>query len=562
MVGEEVGCVCGGLIGEGEWGRFGGMKLVVRLLLYGLCVGLLSGCVRKVETEADAAVRAQVLLVGNGDEPRTLDPHLATGTIENKVITALMEGLTAYHERVDMTAMPGVAERWEANEDNTRWTFYLRETARWSNGDPVTAHDFLYAWKRILTAALGAEYAEQLYYLKGAEAYHSGKVADFAEVGCRAIDAHTLELELVGPVPYLPLVLTHYSWFPVHPPTIEKFGGPALRSSEWTKAGNFVGNGAFVLTQWEVNEIIKVEANPHYWDAGVVRLKGIHFLPIQQGGVEETAFEAGRVHMTNTVLSDKIDYWRTRQPEALRMEPFLGTYYYSLNLRRKPLDDVRVRQALSLAIDRELITGQVTKGGQTPATGFTPPGLTYPVLDVIRYDPDRARALLAEAGFAGGKGFSNLTILYNTLEDHRKIAETIQQMWKRELGISVNLMNQEWGVYLNSQNQRNFDIARAGWIGDYPDPMAFVGLWTSTNGNNRTGWGNERYDALVDEAKRTGDEARRMLLLREAEQIFLQELPTIPLYFYSRNYLLDPRVQNWHPKALDNRPWKAIWLRE
>ncbi len=518
-----------------------------------------SGCSKDRLSVADKAVQDRILIVGNSADPQTLDPHLAQGLLEEKVITALMEGLTAYHLSDDNQVEPGVAERWESNPDATRWTFYLRKDAKWSNGDPVTAHDFIYSWKRVLSPELGAEYAELLYYLKGGREYHSGQLTDFSQVGCRALDAHTLSVELVGPTPYFHLVLVHFAWFPVHPPTIEKFGGPASRASQWTRPENFVGNGAFQLAEWSVNQVVRVTANPNYWDKASVRLNEIRFLPIADASQEDVAFAGGRLHITYGLLPEKLPYWQSARPEIVRMEPQLGIFYFMLNTEAPPLNDPRVRKALSLSIDRPLITNNVTRGGQIPAYGFTPPGLNgYPSLEILRYDPDAARKLMAEAGFPAGKGFPSCAILYNSSDLNRKIAEAIQEMWRKELGIEIKLTNQDWTSYLSARTQRNYTIARASWFGDYPDPITFISLWTSTNGNNQTGWANPQFDSLLKSARQEANPDKRLALLREAESLFLNELPGIPVFYFSKNYLIDSRVENWNPKALDGRLWKKI----
>lgn len=538
------------------------MKIVFALMLTLVASLLLGGC-SKSERPADGAVRDQILLLGNGSEPKGLDPHIVTGVTENKIISALIEGLIAYHPTDDNEPEPGVAESWSAHDNYSRWVFRLRPDARWSNGDPVTASDFVYSWRRILTPALGAEYADMLHILEGAEAFHRGQTDDFSTVGVKAVDGQTLEVRLVGPTPYFLGMLKHYSWYPVHPPTIERFGGIAQRGSQWTRPGNYVGNGPFVLAEWALNKVIRVTRNPLYWDSERVRLKEIRFFPIENVTTEETAFRNGQLHVTNSLKSDKIPWYRDNRPDILHIGPYLGTYFYRLNVTRGPLGDARVRLALNLALDRQLIVDTVTLGGQRPAFGYTPDGMRgYSPPQPLSYDPERARALLAEAGFPGGKGFPTFSILFNTLEDHRKIAEAVQQMWRRHLGINVTLTNQEWKVYIDSQVKMDYDLSRAGWIGDYMDPITFLSMWTTNNGNNNTGWTNREFDDLIRRAQRSGSVEEHFSLLHKAETIFMEELPVVPLYWYTRTYLLDPRVQGWHPKLLDNRPYKYIYLED
>lgn len=528
-------------------------------LLLLAALSFLCACSKNRLSVADKAVQDRILIIGNSADPQTLDPHLAQGLLEEKIITALFEGLTTYHSTDDNQGEPGVAERWESNPDATRWTFYLRKDAKWSNGDPVTAHDFIYSWKRVLSPELGAEYAALLYYLKNGREYHSGEITDFSQVGCHAVDDHTISVELIGPIHYFHLVLVHYAWFPVHPPTIEKFGGPFNRASQWTRPENFVGNGPFTLTEWTVNNVVRVSANPHYWDKSTVRLKEIRFLPIADAAQEDVAFAGGQLHITYGIVPEKLPYWQSKQPEAVRMEPQLGIFYFMINTEQTPLNDPRIRKALSLAIDRRLITENVTRGGQLPAYGFTPPGLSgYPPLESLHYDPNTARKFLAEAGFPSGKGFPPCSILYNSSDFNRKIAEAIQEMWRKELGIEIQLTNQDWTSYLNARNQRNYTIARASWFGDYPDPITFISLWSSTNGNNQTGWANSLFDSLLNAARMEPNPKKRLSLLREAESLFLEELPGIPVFYFSKNYLIDSRVDGWFAKALDGRPWKRI----
>lgn len=531
-------------------------KLLIALALAGAVAACNSG-----PPETEKAAREGILLFGNGTEPKGLDPHIVTGVPENHIISALLEGLVAYHPTDDLQSSPGMAERWEHNADFTRWTFYLRD-AQWSNGDPVTAQDFVYSWQRALSPALGNEYAPMLYVIRNAEKFNTGEISDFGQVGVKALDAKTLQVDLEGSTSYFPLMLQHYSFFPVNPRAVEEHGGMTDRQSGWSTLDNFVGNGPFRLKKWVTNQVLEVERNPAYWDAKTVKLKGIRFFPIDNAAAEETMFRNNRLHLTSTVFPDKIPVFRENMPEKLQIDPYLGNYFYRLNVTRKPLDDKRVRRALALALDKKLIVEKVTKGGQAPATGFVPQGIQgYEASEAVQFRPDEARRLLAEAGYPGGKGFPNIEIMINTSEAHRKIAEAVQELWRRELGINVGIYNQEWKVYLDNQSNLNYDISRSGWIADYVHPSTFIDMFTTGNGNNDTGWSNPQYDRLVEAARYAGSEDERIDLMQRAEAILLEEMPVIPIYWYTRVYLKDPRVQGWYPKLLDNHPYKHVSLK-
>lgn len=531
-------------------------KLLIALALAGAVAACNSG-----PPETEKAAREGILLFGNGTEPKGLDPHIVTGVPENHIISALLEGLVAYHPTDDLQSSPGMAERWEHNADFTRWTFYLRD-AQWSNGDPVTAQDFVYSWQRALSPALGNEYAPMLYVIRNAEKFNTGEISDFGQVGVKALDAKTLQVDLEGSTSYFPLMLQHYSFFPVNPRAVEEHGGMTDRQSGWSTLDNFVGNGPFRLKKWVTNQVLEVERNPAYWDAKTVKLNGIRFFPIDNAAAEETMFRNNRLHLTSTVFPDKIPVFRENMPEKLQIDPYLGNYFYRLNVTRKPLDDKRVRRALALALDKKLIVEKVTKGGQAPATGFVPQGIQgYEASEAVQFRPDEARRLLAEAGYPGGKGFPNIEIMINTSEAHRKIAEAVQELWRRELGINVGIYNQEWKVYLDNQSNLNYDISRSGWIADYVHPSTFIDMFTTGNGNNDTGWSNPQYDRLVEAARYAGSEDERIDLMQRAEAILLEEMPVIPIYWYTRVYLKDPRVQGWYPKLLDNHPYKHVSLK-
>jgi oligopeptide transport system substrate-binding protein len=508
----------------------------------------------------EPAAAPQVLVLGNGAEPKGLDPHLVTGVAEHAILSALLEGLAAENPR-DLTPVPGAAESWDVSPSGLTYTFRLRGDGRWSNGDPVRASDFVYSFRRMLSPALAAEYAYMLYPLNGAKAFNSGELADFAEVGAAAPDERTLVLTLEHPTPYFLQLLSHTSWLPVHPPTIEKFGRIDQRNTPWTRPENWVGNGPFALDRWEINRQLSVRRNPHYWDAGRVRLDGIRFLPIDSADTEERAFREGKVHITQSVPLHRIGAYRREHPEQIRFDPYLGTYFYRFNTRAKPLQDARVRRALALGLERRQLTEHILKGGQEPAFCYTPPntgGYTSPAR--FEYGLEEARRLLAEAGFPQGKGFPPLELLYNTSEQHRTLAEAVQQMWKTGLGVDVQLVNQEWKVYLDTVRRGDYQIARGSWIGDYNDPNTFLDMWVTDGGNNRTGWSNPEYDRLIDQAARETDPARRFGLFGQAEGMLLEEMPIAPVYFYVRTMLIQPSVRGWFPTLLDHHPYKYVSL--
>jgi oligopeptide transport system substrate-binding protein len=540
--------------------------LLAALLMVGGLVWLGAGRATATRTAysltLQEANKNKILLLTVGSEPRTLDPQEAQGVTEHHIIMAMIEGLVAPSIDDQSKVVPGMADRWEHNEDYSVWTFHIGEDRKWSNGDPVTAQDFVFSYKRMLTSSFGAQYSENLFILKGAEDYYRGKITDFDQVGVKALDPHTLRIELVGPTPYLLSLVQHDSWLPVNPKAILSFGNIDTRDSKWTRAENYIANGPFKMKSWRPNDVIEVVRNPLYWDAANVKLNGINFFSIENLNTAERAFQAGQLHKTDQVPLDKVPYYRRTRPELIRIDPYEGVYFYRINIARKPLDNPKVRLALNLAVDRDAIVKNILREDQKPATGYTPPGMgDYQPLDKMQYDPERARQLLAEAGYPNGKGFPKFTIHFNTLESHRAIAEAIQQMWKEELNIDVGLENQEWKVYLDTQNNKNYDISRSAWIGDFMDPVTFLSMWTTGNGNNNTNWGNPKFDAFIEQAARTGDPKARLEILHQAEDLFLSEAPIVLVYWYTNAYLLQPSVQNWNPLVLGNHNYKYIDLK-
>ena len=536
-------------------------RRMTRALVIVVALAVLCGCGRR-ESRVASGNREQILHVNNGTEPANLDPHVVTGVPEHHVIMALLEGLVSEDPR-GVTPQPGTAERWELSEDQTIYTFHLRKNARWSNGDPVTAHDFVRTYRRALTPSLASEYAYMLFVMKGAEEFNTGKITDFDQVGVKALDDHTLRVTLNSPTPYFLGLLLHYSWFPLHLPTIEKYGPVYERGNRWTKPGRYVGNGPFELEEWKVNHVIIVRRNTNYWDAANVKLNKIYLYSIESSDTDERAFRSGQLHKTYELPQMKIDTYREKYPELLRIEPFLGTYFYICNTAKPPLNDKRVRRALAMSIDREAIVKNVTRGGQIPAFHFTPPGTAgYTSRARFPFDIAGAKKLLAEAGYPNGANMPPVEILFNTLESHRAIAEAIQEMWKKNLGIDARLLNQEWKVYLDSKKTGNYQVARYGWIGDYPDPNSFLDMWLTGGGNNDSKWSNPEYDRLIREAGRTADLAKRLEVFQQAEAILLNEMPVIPIYFYTRVYAIHPSVKGWYPTILDNHPWHKVWLEE
>ena len=527
-----------------------------------LVIFLFYGCSENI-TPVDSGLEKQIYHHGNGSEPQGIDPHIVTGVPEHHILISLCEGLTIPNPNPnDINGyMAGTAESWTISDDGKEYIFNINKNAKWSNGDPVTADDFVWSWKRILTASLGSQYPDMLYYLEGAYEYHNGEIDNFDEVGVKALDSQTLKVNLKNPTPFFIGLLSHYSTWPVHKETVLKHGDIDDRNGEWTRPGNFVCNGPFQLKTWELNNRIVVEKNPHYYDASMVRLNEIHYYPVSNVMTEDRMFRAGQLHLTSSMPTQKCPIYIEEKNPNLKIDPYMGTYFYRINTENETLSDVRVRKALAYSIDRQLLVDKVTQCGQIPAYSFTPPGSNgYQPSTEIPYDPVLAKQLLAEAGYSSDNPFPKLEILFNTNEGHRKVALAIQQMWQNELGIEVELVNQDWKVYLSREMVGDFQISRAGWIGDYEDPNTFLDLMRPNRGNNKTGWENMDFDALVEEANTINDQEKRYELLNEAEKILIDNMPIIPLYTYVRVYQLSPDVKGFNPHILDHHHPKFIYL--
>jgi oligopeptide transport system substrate-binding protein len=521
-------------------------------------VMVLSGCGRRQQATSPGG--EAVLHLGNLTEPTDLDPHVITSHQDNNIVMALFEGLAQYDSRT-AEPVPAMAERWETSADGLTWTFHLRRNAKWSNGDPVTAHDFVFAFRRILNPAMAAEYASMLFVLQNARALNAGRETDFNRLGAQAPDNHTLVLTLEHPAPYLPSMTCHAAWYPLHRDSLSKHDATARRGTAWTRPGNLVGNGYFILEEWRPQQFIRVRRNPAYWDAANVKLQAAVFYPIDSEDAEERSFRSGQLHVTTTLPITKVGVYRAEKSPMLQSHVMLVTFMLRFHTEKPPLTDPRVRRALSLAIDRERFVKDVLRGGQLPAGHLTPPGTAgFTATARTAFDLPAARKLLAEAGFPEGRGFPKLSFLYNSTEANRVIAETLQQMWRSGLGIDIALDNQEARASSSAMRAGNYEIGRFAWGGDYLDPGTFLELMTSTSGNNMTRWKNATYDALFAEANRSADPRRRFEIFDQLERLIAEEAPIAPVYFYVKSHLMRPEVKGWHGNLLDMHPLKGVWI--
>jgi len=496
-------------------------------------------------------IAEKVLNWNIGSEPLSLDPQLNRALDGGSVINNTFEGLFRY---TDNKIMPAIAESYLVSKDGLTYTIKLKKT-KWSDGSALTAADFEYAWKRALNPETASEYAYQLYHIEGGRAYNTG-TGKRDEVAVKALDADTLEVVLTAPTPYFLDLLTFFTYFPTKQSVVE-----ASKNGDWARdPKQVVSNGPFFLSQYKIGGKLVLIKNPHYWDADSVLLDRINAYMIVDESTMLTAYESGELDIIDSILTSELPRLQAEE-SALKTIPTIGTYFYAFNTRVKPLDNVLVRKALSLAIDRKTLVESVTKAGEIPASGFTPPGLydangnefqkvagdydTQP----NKADLDTARKLLAEAGFKDIAQFPKLEIVYNTNETHKIIAEAIQYMWQTNLGIDVTLTNQEWAVLQETKRLGNFTIAKAGWFGDYADPMSMLEIMTQSSAINVTGWSNATYDALIEAAKlETGQQ--RFDLLYKAQAILMEEAPIMPLYYNTDQFMVSERIKHYDKTAM------------
>jgi oligopeptide transport system substrate-binding protein len=501
----------------------------------------------------EAAAEEVVFRMNNGTEPESLDPALVSGYPEHQIYMGLFEGLVTPHPET-LKAEPGVAESWEVSADGKTYTFKLRRGAKWNDGVAITAQTVVDSWLRFLAPETAAGYTYLMAdsaMVAGAADYTSGKAGPEA-VQIRAVDDRTFEVTLDRPRPFFVDMLSHYAFSiqPLH--AIEKYG------DEWTKPENIVSNGPFKLDKWIPQDRLELVKDPAYWDADNVQLDRVVLYPIDDENTALNMFLDGQVDWIQDVAPARMDEMKVHPFH--HSNPAFITYYYEFNNEVEPLDDVRVRQALGMAIDRQELVTRVSRGDQFPAFGITPPlpGV-YEAVVAFEEDYDLAKQLLAEAGFPGGQGFPVLTILYNTSEGHKAIAEYVQQKWNEVLGITVEIENQEWGTYLDSRDEHNFEIARGGWGGDYVDPLTFVDLFAEYSPFNHGKWKNAEFTRLLNEAETMTGQAR-LAKMREAETVLIQDAGVMPFYYYvTRNWIDTDTWGGWYPTIQDFHPLKPIY---
>jgi ABC-type oligopeptide transport system substrate-binding subunit len=490
----------------------------------------------------------------NGAEPERIDPGVISGQPDGRVVRTIFEGLTTPNPKT-LEPEPGQAYRWEISPDALTYTFHLRPGLVWSDGSPLTAEDFRWSWIRVLRPETASRYASFLYGVVNGEAFNQGKLTDERQVGMAAPDESTFVVHLAQPVPYFLFTTQYYTLLPVPRRVVDRYG------QRWTHPDHIVSNGPFVLESWRQGARFVFVKNPRYWDAGSVRLNRVIALSVEDLNTCANLYKAGVVdwNPSGYIPSQYIPYLRGFAD--FRTGLYQAVYFYSVNVTRKPFDDVWVRRALADAVDREAIARDLLKGSRKAWGNFAPAGYPgYTHAQPQTFDPEKARECLARAGYPGGRGFPKISILFNTSDDNRRIAEAVQAMWTRTLGIRVELSNQEWGSYLQSTVSLQYDVARRSWIGDYLDPNTFLGMMMSDDGNNRTGWKDPAYDELMRAAAREIDPDQRMKIMARAEARLLDQAPVIPIYHYATTELIKPYVRGLYPSALDTHPLKHVWI--
>lgn len=496
-----------------------------------------------------SAMERARLVRGNGPDPDSLDPQRARNVESASVLRDIGEGLTLVGR--DGAPAPGVAREWSVSPDGLRWTFRLRPEARWSNGDPVVAEDFVAALRRLVDPATRSQYAQVVDAIRNATAAIAGRVPPSA-LGVGAPDPATLVIELESPTPYLPGLMSHWSTLPVHRPTLARWG------NDFMKPGKHVGNGAFSLVAWVQGAHLDLVRNRNYWNDAATRVEAVRWVSLPDESAEYKMWRGGELHVTATVPRGQFDAIRREHGAALKVGPQLGTYFFGINLDREPFrSKPGLRRALSLALDRARITGSVTRVGELPAEGWVPPGTfdyTSQQFDyAARPMAERiaeARRLYAEAGYSAANPL-RFELRYNTGEVNNRIAVAAAAMWKQALGAEVSLVVREFKVLQQDVDARQVDLFRSSWIGDYNDAYTFLQLFKSDFGINTPHFRDPGYDALLLAAAREVDPAKRRAKLEEAERLLLAAHPIVPVYFYVSKHLVSPRVQGWYDNVMN-----------
>jgi len=528
-------------------------KYLALMLVIMLSITMLSGCGNDSNKPSDnSATPGEKMMVANlKSEPKSIDPAINSATDGSTVIFNIFEGLTRISD--DDVPEAGLAETWDVSDDGLKYVFHLRDGLKWSDGTDLTADDIKYGIIRVLDRNTASAYPYHAYCIKNGKAFYEGQ-AKAEDVGVKVIDEQTLEIELDYPVPYFMDVLSWHLLLPLKKDIVES------DPDGWAqKPETLITNGPFRVAEWKHNEYILLEKNPYYWDKDNVKLDKVKLVMITDENTSLTAFKTGKVDYISNIPPVQLPNL-IKSGEAITLNN-IGPYFYALNVTKKPLDDARVRKALALAVDREAIVKTVTQGGEKPAVAFIPYGLPGVAEgkdfrdEGKKYlDPkgnvEEAKRLLAEAGYPDGKGFPELSLTYNTSDEHKAVAEAVQAMWKKNLGIDVGLTNQEWKVFLDTRKQGDFQMARHGYFADFYDPGSLFDLWVTGSPNNDAKYSNPEYDRLVEAASKEQDPAKRAQYYHDAEDILMEDMPIIPMHYYSQNYMLQPHIKNMHVSPL------------